>query len=269
MSCQQLPPSSGEKGPQGDELAARDREAERDEANRTLPPAAPCPRGCRSPLHARHLPPPPLPTVQVLRKQQLSRLAAQRLHPVARGRGPPGARQLLQDGGGTLRAAGPPLQHLQGGGECPSSSWGMQRAQPATRSPGKAGSGSGQGCRTHLFIGREIPRGSSEVSTKLWDKQLLLGDSRTSWPSPGSPRKPSPLSLWPSLSWLDAAHSQPSLPILACLQAKGYVTCRYLTGRLSYQAGAVPGRPPAAHGGSGHRGGLPAGELGWRWEGLV
>ncbi|XP_066864664.1 tetraspanin-11 isoform X6 [Kogia breviceps] len=81
---------------------------------------------------------------EMLRKQQLSRLAAQHVHPVSRGRGPPGARQLLQDRGGTLRPAGPPLQHLQGGG------------------------------------------------------------------------------------------------------------------RLRHQAGAVPGRPPAAHGGGGHRGGLPA-----------
>ncbi|XP_063093756.1 tetraspanin-11 isoform X4 [Cavia porcellus] len=59
---------------------------------------------------------PPLPAVQVLWEQRLSGLAAQCLHPVPGGPGPPGARQLLQDGGGTLWPASAPLQHLQGGG---------------------------------------------------------------------------------------------------------------------------------------------------------
>lgn len=56
--------------------------------------------------------------VQMLWQQQLSRLAAQHIHLVPGSPGSPGARQLLQNRGGALRPAGPPLQHLQGGGKC-------------------------------------------------------------------------------------------------------------------------------------------------------
>lgn len=96
-------------------------------------------------------------SVQVLWKQQLCRLAAQRLHPVSGGRGPPGARQLLQDGGGALRPEGPPLQHLQGGGEQPSSSWRMQRAQLAIQVPRKAGSGQTGGAEPTYLLARKQP----------------------------------------------------------------------------------------------------------------
>lgn len=55
--------------------------------------------------------------------------------------------------------------------------------------------------------------------------------------------------------------ASPSLPTLPRIWVRVHVTCCCLTGRLHHQAGAVPGQPPAAHGGGGHRGGLPAGEL--------
>lgn len=95
---------------------------------RALQPRNPGAEGARtSPSHLQ----PHSALVQVLWEQQLGRLAAQRLHPVSGGRGPPGARQLLQDSGDTLRPAAPPLQHLQGGGECPSSDGGLAGVRKA------------------------------------------------------------------------------------------------------------------------------------------
>ncbi|XP_077913713.1 CD151 antigen isoform X2 [Halichoerus grypus] len=54
--------------------------------------------------------------VPLLWQQQLPRLAGQRVDPLGPGRRPRGSRQLLQDPGAGLWAAGPRLQHLQGGG---------------------------------------------------------------------------------------------------------------------------------------------------------
>lgn len=94
------------------------------------------------------------PPVQMLREQQLSRLASEQLHPVSGGRGPPGAGQLLQDGGGTLRPAGTPLQHLQGGGEC--------RSRGAWK--GRAG---GQGGGDHTYSDHKTAVGLQRSTQSL------------------------------------------------------------------------------------------------------
>lgn len=60
--------------------------------------------------------------VPLLWQQQLPRLAGQRVDPLGPGRRPRGSRQLLQDPGAGLWAAGPRLQHLQGGGR-PAGAW--------------------------------------------------------------------------------------------------------------------------------------------------
>lgn len=56
-------------------------------------------------------------SVQVLRQQQLRRLGQERLDPLPGGQQPSGARQLLQDPHRAVRPQGPPVQHIQGGGE--------------------------------------------------------------------------------------------------------------------------------------------------------
>lgn len=150
-------------------------------------------------MQAPHPQSPTLSSVQVLWKQQLRRLAAQRLHPVSGGRGPPSARQLLQNSGGTLWPKGPPLQHLQSGGEHPGSNWGIQRAQPAIQgTPNRQAQADRWGevestyslarrqqCRN--FIGPHKTLGTSSCYWKIL-RHHGMSSPLASRPAPGHPR---------------------------------------------------------------------------------